>query len=97
MIVEIDLLKYVSNTRICNIFFKHKNIHKYIWKRFSLNQKSIIDYIITRQKIAFKMQNARVKRELNCGLDHCAVICHIYFFAETTSTTKDPSQTRKVE
>jgi len=54
--------------------------------------KSIIDYIITRQRAAFKIQNDRVKRGLNCGSDHYAVTNNIYFAAETISTAKHSSQ-----
>jgi hypothetical protein len=32
--------------RIANTFFKHKDFHKFTWERPSMNQKSIIGYII---------------------------------------------------
>jgi hypothetical protein len=75
--------------RIYNIFFD-ENIHRYAGEKPSLNQKSIIDYIITRQRAVFKIQDARIKQGLNYGSDY-AVVNHICFLAEINSTAKDPS------
>jgi hypothetical protein len=41
----IDICKY-NNLMIKNGFFKHKQIHKYMWIQRNRNLKSIIDYII---------------------------------------------------
>ena len=38
------------NLRITNGYFKHKTIHKYMWEQHTRNLKSIIDYIIVKQK-----------------------------------------------
>lgn len=35
-----------------------------------MNQRSIIDYIIVRQRTSFKIYDCRVKRGANCGTDH---------------------------
>jgi len=55
MIVETINLCKQHDLEICNTFFEHKNMHRYIWEKPSLSQKSIIDYIIIRQKTAFKI------------------------------------------
>ena len=41
------------NLRITNGYFKHKMIHKYTWEQHTQNLKSIIDYIIVKQKSKF--------------------------------------------
>jgi hypothetical protein len=38
------------NLKISDTFYDHKNIHKFTWGRPTLNQKSILDYIIVKQK-----------------------------------------------
>jgi len=38
------------NLRITSGYFKHKRIHKYTWEQHTRNLKSIIDYIIVKQK-----------------------------------------------
>ena len=38
------------NLKITNAFFYHKNMHRYTWERFSLNLKSITNYIIIKQE-----------------------------------------------
>jgi len=44
-----------------NGFFKHKQIHKYMWVQPNL--KSIIDYIITRQSNNITINDVKVLRE----------------------------------
>ena len=56
--------------KLTNTFFAHKDIHRYTWERPSLNQKSIIDYVIVKTKSKFKVYDSRVKRGANCGTDH---------------------------
>jgi hypothetical protein len=38
------------NFRIMNGYFIHKMIHKFMWEQHTRNLKSIIDYIIVKQK-----------------------------------------------
>ncbi|KAF2894137.1 hypothetical protein ILUMI_12036, partial [Ignelater luminosus] len=38
------------NLEILNSYFRHKDINRYTWERPSIHQKSIIDYVIMRQK-----------------------------------------------
>ena len=51
-------------------FFNHKDNHKYTWERPTLSQKSIIDFIITKQNSEMQIQNVRAYRGPNCGTDH---------------------------
>lgn len=63
--------------KINNSFYNHKEIHRYTWEKPSLNQKSILDYIITRQKPHFKVVDTRVKRGANCSTDHYLLVSKI--------------------
>jgi len=38
------------NLRITNGYIKHKMIHKYTWEQHTRELKSVIDYIIVKQK-----------------------------------------------
>jgi len=71
MIVEIGLLMHTSNT-IKKFVIHSSNIKTYtdIHEKDHGCPKSIIDYIITRQRAVFKVKDARVKRGLNCESDH---------------------------
>ena len=64
---------------IMNGKFKHRDIHKFTWSQPLKNQKSIIDYIITRKAWIINVQYFRVKRGLECGTDHNAVIAKVAF------------------
>jgi len=65
--------------RIQNGFYKHKDIHKYTWTQPTLQRKSIIDYIITRQISRIRLQDVRVYRGAECGTDHHLVKAKVYF------------------
>jgi len=49
-----------NNLKIMNIFFKHKEIHKFTWE--ARGHKSIIDYFITNMKTSKLIQDIRVYR-----------------------------------
>jgi len=66
------------NLRITNGYFKHKMIHKYTWEQHTRNFKSIIDYIIVKQKSKFQIHGVRVQRGINCGSDHYVVRGKVY-------------------
>jgi hypothetical protein len=51
-----------NNLRITNGYFKHKMIHKYTLEQHTRNLKSIIDYIIVKQKSEFHIHDVRVQR-----------------------------------
>ena len=48
-------------------------IHKYTWEQHTQNLKSIIDYIIVKQKSQFQIYDVRVQKGINCGSDHYVV------------------------
>jgi endonuclease/exonuclease/phosphatase family metal-dependent hydrolase len=51
-----------------NIFFNHKNIHKYTWS--SKNSKLIIDYFIANEKGSQLFLDVRTYRGCEIGSDH---------------------------
>ncbi|XP_030751031.1 craniofacial development protein 2-like [Sitophilus oryzae] len=65
--------------RIANGWFPHKDIHKYTWTQPTQNLKSLIDYIIVRQKTQLKISDVRVMRGPECGTDHFLVVAKSYF------------------
>lgn len=82
------------NLKILNSHFPHKHIHRYTWERPTLQQKSIIDYIITRQKSKAMPQDCRVKRGANCGSDHYLVVSRlVYPFRNTAEKIEDHNNT----
>ena len=57
----IELCQHQS-LKILNDFFKHKDIHKFTRYQDTLQQKSIIDYVIVRQSTKLKIQDVRTYR-----------------------------------
>lgn len=74
--------------KILNSFYSHKDIHKYTWERPSLNQKSIIDFFITRQRSGLRCHDCRVKRGANCGSDHYLLTSNIVWPYATRGSQK---------
>ncbi|KAF2902215.1 hypothetical protein ILUMI_03970 [Ignelater luminosus] len=48
----------------------HKTIYRSTWERPILQQRSVIDYVITRQSSKTKPQDCKVKRGANCRTDN---------------------------
>lgn len=67
-----------NSLQILNGFYKHKEIHKYTWHQETLQIKSIIDYIIVRQKTRLKTQDVRAYRGA-AQSDHYLVNSKIVF------------------
>ena len=65
--------------KITNGFYEHKEIHKFTRHQDTLQQRSIIDYIIVRQKTGMIVQDVRAFRGPNCGSDHYLVNSKIWF------------------
>lgn len=65
--------------RIMNGWFKHKQIHQYTWIQPTRNLKSIIDYIILRQKTKLWVKDVRVLRGPECGSDHHLLVSRVFF------------------
>ena len=65
-------------------------IHKYTWEQHTRNLKSIIDYIIVKQKSEFQINDVRVQRGINCGSDHYVVRAKVYLpiRGRTSNTNK---------
>lgn len=84
--------------KIANTHFRHKDIHKYTWERPSLQQKSIIDYIVVHQQTQFKINDVRVKRGATCGSDHFLLVADVTFpFMRTSLDTKSDTKPDKEE
>ena len=65
--------------KLQNGWFKHKSIHQFTWTQPTRRLKTIIDYIITRQKSRILVKDVRVLRGPECGSDHYLLISKIYF------------------
>lgn len=65
--------------RVQNGFFKHKDIHKYTWTQPTLQRKSIIDFMLTRQVTQLKVHDVKVLRSAECGTDHHLVRAKVLF------------------
>lgn len=59
-----------NELKITNGFYKHKWIHKYTWEQQTRQIKSIIDYLIMKQRTTIQVHDVRVQRGANCGSDH---------------------------
>ena len=71
---EIYVKKFIKNLKG---YFKDKRIHQYIHQyishQYTLELKSVIDYIIAIQNSCLKFQDVRVFRRMNFGGDHYLV------------------------
>ncbi|RZF33051.1 hypothetical protein LSTR_LSTR007967 [Laodelphax striatellus] len=58
---------------------RHKEIHKFTWTQETRNLRSIIDYIIMKQRSSIRVKDVRVKRGPECGSDHRLVLAKLEF------------------
>lgn len=65
--------------KIANGFYKHKDIHIYTWIQHMKNLKSVIDYVIVKQRTTLIVNDVRVYRGVTCGSDHYMVKVKIVF------------------
>ncbi|XP_065176365.1 uncharacterized protein LOC135806138 [Sycon ciliatum] len=67
-----ELLSFLSmfNSRLCNTYFKKKDIHKVTWQHPRSQHWHCIDYVITRQRDFQRCTDCRVYRSAECGTDH---------------------------
>ena len=77
-----------NSLTILNGYFKHKKIHQYTWHQDTRELKSIIDYIIARQKSGLKFQDVRVFRGITVGSDHYLVNEKILFLYGKNNVNK---------
>jgi hypothetical protein len=69
-----------------NIFFKHKEIHKFTWE--GRGYKSIIDYFITNIKVSKIIQAIRVYRSIELDTDHYLLCAKVDFPPSWLNTNK---------
>lgn len=50
-------------------YFQHKEIHKFTWVQYTRQMKSIIDYVLVRQKTKMQVAEVRAHRGPNCSSD----------------------------
>ncbi|XP_030764048.1 craniofacial development protein 2-like [Sitophilus oryzae] len=69
--------------KIMNGYFAHRDIHKFTWRQETRHLKSIIDYLIVKQKTNLKINDVRACRGPECGSDHYLVKGEIRMLYET--------------
>lgn len=74
----IDICEH-NYLKILNGYYQHKDIHKYTWIEEARQRKSIIDYIIIKQKSKIIVQDVRVYRGATCGSDHYLLRANMIF------------------
>lgn len=77
--------------KIMNGFYQHKQIHKYTWIQPTRNLKTIIDYVIQRQKSELKTMDIRALRGAECGTDHVLLRAKV-LFTYKCQAKRDPQQ-----
>jgi hypothetical protein len=87
MVEKIDICEQ-NSSKILNGYFKHKGIHQYTRHQDTKEQRSIIDYIIARQKSGLKFQDVRVFRRMTVGSDHYLVNAKIVFLYGKINTNE---------
>ena len=60
-----------------NTFSQHCDVHKYIWYRSSMVQKSLTDFCIISSDLFSEVLDIRVKREAELSTDHHLVVCSL--------------------
>ena len=75
------LLQLCCSNGLCimNTFFHHRDIHKYIWYRPSMAQKSLIDFCIASSDLFSEVLDVRVKRGAKLSSNHHLVVCFLRF------------------
>ena len=64
-----------NKLKICNTFFPHRDIHKYTWA--ARGSRSIIDYVLTNEKLFKIVHDTRVYRGKDIQSDHFLLITKI--------------------
>jgi hypothetical protein len=80
-----------NSLNILNGYSKHEGIHQYTRLQDTKELRSIIDYIISRQKSGLKFQDVRVFRGMTVGSDHYLVNAKTLFLYGK-SNTNDPKE-----
>ncbi|RZF32288.1 hypothetical protein LSTR_LSTR001752 [Laodelphax striatellus] len=67
----------LQNLRVLNGFYRHKDIHKFTWTQETRRLRSIIDYVVMKQKTSIRVKDVRVKRGPECGSDHRLLLARL--------------------
>nr|XP_018896775.1 PREDICTED: uncharacterized protein LOC109030332 [Bemisia tabaci] len=86
-----------NDLKILNGFYQRRDIHKYTWVQPTRGLRSIIDYVIVRQKSKMKVQHVRVCRGLSCGSDHYFLEARIAFPAKDGQRVEPVQQDQQQE
>ena len=72
----VELLHFCSRNNLCitNTMFEHKEIHCVTWHQDSLNQRSMIDFVIVSSDMRRYVLDTRVKRGAELSTDHFLVV-----------------------
>ena len=83
--------------KILNGFYQHKDIHKFTRHQDTLQQKSIIDYIITKQQTALNINDVRVFRGATYGSEYYLVNSKFcYSFLKSNKHKKEIEKKHKM-
>ncbi|XP_044745745.1 uncharacterized protein LOC123307480 [Coccinella septempunctata] len=67
-----------QSLKILNGFYPHRDIHKYTWRQQTRGLRSIIDYVIVKQNIRWKVRDVRAYRGADCGSDHYLIKAQVF-------------------
>ena len=62
---------------IMNTFFQHRDVHKYIWYKPNMAQKSLIDFCIVSPDLFLEVLDVRLKRGAELSTDYNLVACSL--------------------
>ena len=60
-----------------NTFFQHREVHKYIWYRPSIDEQSLIDFYIVLSDLFSDVLDVRLKQGVELSTDHHLVVCSL--------------------
>ena len=73
------LLDFCASHRwaITNTMFKHKGVHKCTWYQSTLDQRSMIDFVVVSSELRSYILDTQVKREVELSTDQHLVVSWI--------------------
>ena len=69
----------INVLKITNVFYKHKDILKYRSYKHSRQLKTIIDYIITKQRTELKLFDGRIQKAADYSSDYFMIEQDLHF------------------
>ena len=85
----IDFAAY-NGLSVMNTMFRHKRAHKFTWNNPDRLHKSMIDYILVRQRWRTSVQDTRVYRGADIGSDHHLLVSTFRLKFKTTRAGSKP-------